>query len=189
MTGNEGVGIPAAVQEIYERMKKIYNVSEYSYYNAIEMYDFNDGYVSSMADMFKDNTLICIGNAERLGMRGHNNNKTGIEELCNKMSGMTNSVVVLTGKNNQLIELVKGHEKAREWFPYIFRFEDLTSDALFQQMVELVNRNNYLLDPDTEPTLKDYLSHAYKLRGSNFRNTASYRKSLTDTLSQRCLRE
>ena len=172
MTGNEGVGIPAAVQEIYERMKKIYNVSEYAYHDAIEMYDFNDGYVSSMAGMFKDNTLICIGNAERLGMRGHNNNKTGIEELCNKMSGMTNSVVVLTGKNNQLVELVKGDEKAREWFPYIFRFEDLTSDALFQQMVELVNRNNYLLDPDTEPALKDYLSHAYKLRGSNFRNTA-----------------
>ena len=139
LTGNEGVGIPEAVQEIYERLKGIYGVSEYAYYDAIAMYDFNEGYVSAMADIFKDDTLICIGNAERLGMRGHTNNKTGMEELCNKMSGMTNSVVVLTGKNSQLVELVKGHEKAREWFPYIFRFEDLTPEALFHEMVEYVN--------------------------------------------------
>lgn len=172
LTGNEGVGIPEMVREIYERMKKIYNVSEYAYHDAIAMFDFNEGYVSSMSDIFNDNTLICIGNAERLGMKGHINSKTGIDELCSKMPGMTNSIVVLTGKNNQLVELVKGHEIAKEWFPYVFRFEDLTPDALFQQMVELVNKNNYMLDPDAEPVLKDYLDHAYKLRGSNFRNTA-----------------
>ena len=171
LTGNEGVGIPVAVQEIYERMKNIYKVSEYAYHDAAQMYDFNEGFVSSMAEACKDNTLICIGNAERLGMRGHTNNRTGIEELCYKMPIMTNSIVVLTGKNNQLVELVKGNEKIREWFPYIFHFDDLTPEALFQEMVEYVNKKNYLFDPSTDIALKDYLNHAYKLRGSNFRNT------------------
>ena len=171
LTGNEGVGIRAAIQEIYERVKSIYKISDYAYHDALTMYDFNEGYASSVLEACKDNTLICIGNAERLNMKAHINNRTGIEELCSRMPNMTNSIVVLSGKNNQLVELVKGHEKAREWFPYIFRFEDLTPDALYQFMVEYVNSKNYMLDPSTEAVLKDYLDHAYKLRGSNFRNT------------------
>lgn len=170
LTGNDGVGIDVAIEEIHERMKNIYNVSGYAYHDAAAMYDFNEGYANSMLEACRDNTLICIGHAERLGMKGHTNNRTGMEELCSKMLNMTNSIVVLYGRSDQLVELVKAHEKARDWFPYIFRFEDLTPDALFQNMVEYVNEKNYMLDPSAEIALKDYLSHAYKLRGSNFRN-------------------
>lgn len=182
LTGNEGVGISDAIQEIQERVKSIYQISEYAYFDAVAMYDFNEGYNTSMMDVCKNNTLICIGNAERLGMKGHTNNKTGMEELCSKMPNMTNSIVVLSGKNNQLVELVKGHEKAREWFPYVFHFDDLTPDALYQYMVEYVNSKNYMLDPSAEVALKDYLEHAYKLRGSNFRNTC-----LLEEIFDRCI--
>ena len=168
-TGNEGVGISDAVQEIHERMKNLYKVSGYAYHNAAKMYNFNEGFANSMDDICENNTLICIGNAEHLSMKGHSNNKTGIEELCSRMPNMTNSIVVLTG-SKQLVETVKGHEKAREWFPYIFHFDDLTPDILFHTMVEYVNSKNYMFDPATEIALKDYLNHSYKLRGSNFRN-------------------
>lgn len=171
LTGNEGVGIGEAVQEIHQRLKSIYGITEYSCHDAVSMYDFNDGFASSMNDVCKDNALIYIANADRLSGRGHNNSKTGMEELCSRMPDLRNSVVVLYGKRSQLVELVKGHEKAREWFQYFFHFDDLTPEALFAYMEEYVNRKNYLFDPATEPVLKDYLSHAYKLRGNNFRNT------------------
>lgn len=193
LTGNEGVGIPEAINEIRNRLISIYNITGFNYRDATSMYDFNEGYESSMNEVCKDNTVICIGNAERLGMRGHTNNKTGIEELCNQMTKITNSIVFLCGKHNQVLELVKGHEKAREWFQYIFHFEDLTPDALFQSMVDYVNTRNYLLDPSTEPALKDYISHAYKLRGSNFKNTAFLRgvfdREIVPRISERVMKQ
>ena len=41
LTGNEGVGIRAAIQEIYERVKSIYKISDYAYHDALTMYDLN----------------------------------------------------------------------------------------------------------------------------------------------------
>ena len=42
LTGNEGVGISDAIQEIQERVKSIYQISEYAYFDAVAMYDFNE---------------------------------------------------------------------------------------------------------------------------------------------------
>lgn len=193
LTGNEGTGITEAINEISQRLKSIYNISDFAYNDATSMYEFSEGFVTSMADACKDNTLICITNAERLGQRGHNNNKTGIEELCNRIASLTNSVVVLCGKRNQLLELVKGHEKARGWFQNIFHFEDLSPDVLFQCMVEYVNSRNYLFDPSTEAPLKDFINHAYKLRGSNFKNNAFFRdvfdREIVPRISERVMKQ
>jgi hypothetical protein len=54
MTGNEGVGIPEAISEIRQRLTSIYNITEYAYHDATSMYDFNEGFVSSMLDACKD---------------------------------------------------------------------------------------------------------------------------------------
>lgn len=193
LTGNEGTGITEAINEISQRLKSIYNISDFAYNDVTSMYEFSEGFVTSMADACKDNTLICITNAERLGQRGHNNNKTGIEELCNRIASLTNSVVVLCGKRNQLLELVKGHEKARGWFQNIFHFEDLSPDVLFQCMVEYVNSRNYLFDPSTEAPLKDFINHAYKLRGSNFKNNAFFRdvfdREIVPRISERVMKQ
>ena len=170
LTGNEGIGIDEAVQEIFSRMKTVSNDAEYSYHDAVIMHDYNEGYESSMAEACKDGKLIHIDHAERLSMKGHISSRTGIEELCSRIPNMKNSIVVLTGKTSQLTELVMGNEKARDFFPYIFHFNDLTPVALYQVMVEYVNKRNYMLDPSTDDALKDYISHIYKLRGNNFRN-------------------
>lgn len=170
LTGNEGIGIDEAVQEIFSRMKTVSNDAEYCYHDAVIMHDYNEGYESSMAEACKDGKLIHIDHAERLSMKGHISPRTGIEELCSRIPNLKNSIVVLTGKTSQLTELVMGNEKARDFFPYIFHFYDLTPDALFQVMVEYANSRNYMLDPSTDDALKDYIAHIYKLRGSNFRN-------------------
>ena len=170
LTGNEGIGIDEAVQEIFSRMKTVSNDAEYSYHDAVIMHDYNEGYESSMAEACKDGKLIHIDHAERLSMKGHISSRTGIEELCSRIPNLKNSIVVLTGKTSQLTELVMGNEKARDFFPYIFHFYDLTPEALFQVMVEYANSRNYMLDPSTDDALKDYIDHIYKLRGSNFRN-------------------
>ena len=194
LTGNEGVGIEEAVKEIHKRIKKLYGDDiPYTDSDATALYDYNDGFYNSMMQTCLDDRLIFIKNADRLNQRGHSNLKNGVDELCDRMSDMKNSVVVLCGKHNQIVELVKGNEKAREWFPYIFHFDDLTPDALYESMVDYANSKNFLFDISADAVLKDYLHHAYKIRGINFRNLAFlhelFDKEILPRFSKRILKQ
>ena len=193
ITGNDGVGKTDAVKEIYNRLMDVSDIKSYVVKDAISMYEFNVGFENSLSNVCADNTLLHIINAEKLGMKGDVNHKTGIENLCDMMPKMKNSIVVLSGKRNQLLELVKGHEKAREWFTYMFHFDDLTPEVMFQYMQDYVNSKNYLFDPSAEVMLKDYLHQAYKLRGANFRNVYFlhdlFDKEIVPRMSERVMKQ
>lgn len=193
ITGNDGVGKSDAVKEIYQRMAGPLGLVSWDTLDAVSMYDGNAGFENSLSSVSQRNSLLHIKNAEQLYMRGNANPKTGIEDLCNMMSEMTNCIVVLTGKRKQLLELVKGHEKARELFTYVFHFDDLTPDALFQYMNDYINSKNYLFDPSAETAFKEYLHFAYKLRGSNFRNVYYlqdiFEKEIVPRMSERVMRQ
>lgn len=193
LTGNEGVGKADAVQEIFIKLRDGDGLKRINTEDALSMFDFNDGFESSISGAFADDTLLHIKNAERLSMRGNVNQKSGIEVLCDKMEKTKNCLVVLSGKRNQLLELVKGNEKAREKFLYFFHFDDLTPKAMFQYMVDYVNNKNYLFDPDTEKALKDYLNLVYKLRGSNFKNIyflqEIFDKEIIPKMSERVMKQ
>jgi SpoVK/Ycf46/Vps4 family AAA+-type ATPase len=168
-TGNDGTGVSAAVSEIFERMKRICGLTEYKYLNALSMYDANEGFASSLDGIFDDDTLVHIDHAECLNMKGHIYARTGVEDLCSKMRSKRDCVVVLSG-SSQLTELVQGNDDAKDLFTYFFRFDDLTPDAMFDWLADYANDHNYMFAPQTEKSLKAYLAHAYKLRGSKFRN-------------------
>lgn len=169
-TGNEGVGKSDAVQKLYQHMLSASGISSCVTLDAVSMFDLNNGFESSVAGACESNTLLHIKNAERLNMRGNASPKTGIEELCDRIPKTTNFVVVLSGKRSQLMEMVKGHEKARELFSYVFHFEDLTPEVLHMYITDYAINNMYAFDPTTESALMEYLNFVYKLRGSNFRN-------------------
>lgn len=193
ITGNDGVGKTEAVGEIYQRMVGVSGINSCVVKDAISLFEFNEGFENTLSNLCMDNTLLHIRNAEKLGMKGNVNPKTGIEDLCDMMPKMENSIVVLSGKRNQLLELVKGNEKAREWFPYMFHFDDLTPEVMFQYMLEYVNSKNYLFDPSAEVMFKDYLYQAYKLRGANFRNVYFlhdiFDKEIVPRMSERVMKQ
>ena len=193
ITGNDGTGKDDAVKEIYERMADISEFRECVTKDAAEMFDATSGFESSLPEACESNILLHIRNAEQLRMRGSANPKTGIDELCNIMPRLINSIIILTGKDSQLLEMVKGHEKARALFSYVFHFDDLTPEALFQYMVEYVNDKNYMFDPAAEPIMEEYLKFAYKTRGTNFRNTyflqELFEKEIVPKMSERVMRQ
>ena len=193
ITGNDGTGKDDAVKEIYERMADISEFRECVTKDAAEMFDATSGFESSLPEACESNILLHIRNAEQLRMRGSANPKTGIDELCNIIPRLTNSIIILTGKDSQLLEMVKGHEKARALFSYVFQFDDLTPEALFQYMVEYVNEKNYMFDPAAEPIMEDYLKFAYKTRGANFRNAyflqELFEKEIVPKMSERVMRQ
>ena len=191
ITGNDGVGKSDAVQEIYKRMLEATGLSNCVTYDATTMFDTNTGFSESLSEACGDNILLHIKNAELLGLSGNVNHQKGIEDLCNKMSGKKNCIVVLTGKRNELLEVVKGHDKARELFSLIFNFDDLDPEAMFQYMTDFVNQENYVLDPDAETALKEYLRFVHKTRGKNFRNSyflqEMFEKEIVPRISERVM--
>lgn len=193
LTGNEGVGKSEAVQEIYNRMAGPFGLVDCVVRDAAFLFNTNLGFEESMSQLCRDNILLHIMNAEQLSMRGYANPKTGIEDLCNMMAGMANSVVVLSGKRNMLLELVNGHEKAKNLFTNVFHFDDMTPDALYQYMMDYVNSKNFEFDPSAEPVLKNYLEFSYRLRGSNFRNCYFlqdiFESEIVPKMSERVMRQ
>lgn len=176
ITGNEGVGKSHAVAELFDKIKEVSYTSSMSTTDAISLFDTNEGFENSL--VVPDNTLLYIKNAEYLSLKNYNAPMTGIEVLCKKMTQANNSIVVLSGRSARLTELVRGVEKTRDWFTNVFQFEDLTPEAMMQVMTDYINSKDYMLDPAAEEALKDYLSYAYKLRGSNFRNKYFLRELL-----------
>ena len=170
ITGNEGVGKGEAVDEIFQRIADVSGIASIVTKDAATMFDTNTGFEGSMREECHSNILLHIRNAEMLGKKGYVNPKSGIEDLCYYMTDMKNSVVVLSGRRAPLLEVVNSHEKAKDFFSYIFNFEDLSPEAMFQYMTDYINMQNYLFDPSAEEPLKDYLSFSYKRRGKNFRN-------------------
>ena len=150
LTGNEGVGKSDAVQEIFKRLACVSGLSNSIVVDAVSMYEPNIGFENALREACQHNTLIHIRNADYLYMKVNSNPKTGLDDLCNMLPQMDNSVVVLSGKRSRLLELIKGHEKAREYFTNVFHFDDLTPEAMLQYMMEYVNSQNYLFDPSTE---------------------------------------
>ena len=170
ITGNEGVGKIDAVKELYRRMKEVLELTELAVHDASVMFDSTNGFEDSMSSACNDHILLYIKNAEHLVMKCNVNPKTDIEELCDRIPQMKNSIVVLAGRKNKLLELVKGNERARSLFSYIFQFDDLTPDMMMEYILDLANSKDYMLDMRTEEILRERMNLVYKLRGSNFRN-------------------
>lgn len=191
LTGNEGLGIEEAVQAIFDRVKEVSDIDSIIEKDAISMFDTVTGFDFSFGDFSNEGILLHIKNAEKLGMRGSNNTKSGLEVLCNKMLDIKNSIIVLSGKRRLLLEMIQGHENARDLFSYVFHFEDLTPEAMFEYMEDYINSKNYLFDPAAETAFKDYLGVAYKMRGTNFRNALflqeMFEKEIVPKMSERVI--
>ena len=191
ITGNEGVGKSEAVHEIYQRVADAAGIERLVTCDASKMFDSNLGFSDSLPRECSDNIMLHIKNAERLGMSGSANHQRGIEDLSNLMPGMTNSIVILSGRRNELLELVKGNDRTRELFSHIFHFDDLSPEAMLQYMTDYANDKNYLLDPDAEAALGNYLNLAHKTRGKNFRNTYFlqdlFEKEIVPRMSERVM--
>jgi len=193
LTGNEGVGKSEAVQEIYQRLIVMSGLQKCLVEDAVNMFETNVGFENAMQNVCQDNILLYIKNADFLNTKLNSNPKSGLDDLCNCMAKMKNSVVVLSGKRGKLLEMIRGHEKAREYFSYFFHFDDLTPEQLFQYMAEYVNSRNYLFDPATELAFRDYLNVKYKMRGANFRNVCFlqdvFENDIVPRMSERVMKQ
>ena len=190
-TGNEGVGMDDAVDRMFKVVKETYGLEECVGRDANELFDVSGGFASSMRDISQDNAMLFIYNAEALSMKANMGHKTGIEELCDRIPKMKNTIVILGGRRSRMMEIVKGDEKASAIFSNVFHFDDLTPEQMMQYMLTIANERNYFFEPEAEEKLKALLGKVYRQRGAYFKNSLylddMFEKEIVSRMAQRVM--
>ena len=189
ITGNEGVGKEEAARAIYEELKRLGVVKSFTKQDANKLFDSTDGFANNIDQLMNDygRALIYIQNAETLGKKGAVGSLTGIEAICNNTEGLHNSVFILSGTHNQLLEVVNSSPNAQEMFTNIFHFEDLQTDSLYKYALKCLMNRECVLTNEACDSLYDYMKYIYSMRGNRFTNTKYVEKIIENQILPRMI--
>jgi AAA+ superfamily predicted ATPase len=101
--------------------------------------------------------------------------------------------VVLSGRRDELTQLVHSCQAAKEFFVYRFHFDDFKPEALTDIAVKYADEYGYRFTEGALHDLLNYFSYEYKMRGSEFGNVHLVHHTVDDlilpTLIQRMVKE
>ena len=170
-TGNKGTGKRTSAKKMFEALRAIDpEVWNWVEIPAAQLFEPSNGF-ASINDTISDNkkSLIYISGAEDLSMKGLMS-QTGIELLANKLKTEPTVTVVLSGRRDELIQLVSSCQAAKEIFIHRFHFEDFKPDTLTNIAVEYAEKQGYHFIEGGLHELHNYFSYEYRMRGSEFGN-------------------
>lgn len=172
LTGNRGTGKRTAAQELYKRLCHLNPDDRIKWKEvpAAQLFDPTNGF-SGINTLLEENrySLIYIRDAEDLSMKGLLS-QTGIEILAAKLKSEPTVTVVLSGRRDEVTQLVNSCPSANDYFTYRFHFDDMEPDALTDIAVKYAAENGYSFADDAMKVLHNYFSYEYKVRGSEFGN-------------------
>lgn len=184
LTGNRGTGKRTAAQELYRKLCLLdpdYN-TKWKEVPAAQLFDPTNGF-SGINSLLEENrhSLIYIRDAEDLSMKGLLS-QTGIEILAAKLKSEPTVTIVLSGRRDEVIQLVNSCPAASDYFTYRFHFDDLEPDALTDIAVKYAADNGYSFADDALKALHNYFSYEYKMRGSEFGNVRLVHHTVDDLI-------
>ena len=100
-------------------------------------------------------------------------------------------MVILAGYTGEMNRMLDANPGMKSRFPYIFQFEDYTPEQLMQSGKKVLEEEHYVLTPDAERKLAQYVIHEYDHKDEHFGNgrfiTRLITTSIVPSLSQRLL--
>ena len=171
LTGNKGTGKRSSAKKLFEALKAIDpEVSSWVEIPAAQLFEPSNGFASIDTTLSENRkSMIYISDAEDLSMKGLLS-QTGIEILATKLKTEPSVTVVLSGRRDELIQLVNSCQAAKETFIYKFHFDDFQPEALIDIAVEYAEEHGYRFTEGAMHELFNYFSYEYKMRGSEFDN-------------------
>lgn len=170
-TGNSGTGKRTSAMKLFDALQAIDpEMRAWTEIPAIQMFDPSNGF-TGINDTIKENrnSLIYISGAEDLSMKGLLS-QTGIEILANNLKTEPSVTVVLSGRRDELTQLVNSCQASKEIFVHKFHFDDLKPEALTDVAVNYAKDHNYTFTEEAKKELFNYLGYEYKMRGNDFGN-------------------
>ena len=171
LTGNRGTGKRTAAKKLFEALKAIDpQVKSWMEVPAAQLFEPSNGF-ASINDTISENrnSLIYISDAEDLSMKGLLS-QTGIEILATKLKTEPTVTVVLSGRRDELTQIVHSCQAANEFFIHRFHFDDFKPEALTDIAVKYAEEHDYRFTEGALHDLLNYFSYEYKMRGSEFGN-------------------
>ena len=171
LTGNSGTGKRTAAKKLFEALKAIDpQVKSWMEVPAAQLFEPSNGF-ASINDTISENrnSLIYISDAEDLSMKGLLS-QTGIEILATKLKTEPTVTVVLSGRRDELTQIVHSCQAANEFFIHRFHFDDFKPEALTDIAVKYAEEHGYRFTEGALHDLLNYFSYEYKMRGSEFGN-------------------
>lgn len=183
LTGNRGTGKRSAAKMLFEALKAIDpEVLSWTEVPAAQLFEPSNGF-ASINDTISENrnSMIYISDAEDLSMKGLLS-QTGIEILATKLKTEPSVTVVLSGRRDELIQLVNSCQSARDFFIHRFHFDDFKPDALTDIAVKYADEHGYRFTEGALHDLLNYFSYEYKMRGSEFGNVHLVHHAIDDMI-------
>ena len=171
LTGNRGTGKRTAAKKLFEALKAIDpQVKSWMEVPAAQLFEPSNGF-ASINDTISENrnSLIYISDAEDLSMKGLLS-QTGIEILATKLKTEPTVTVMLSGRRDELTQIVHSCQAANEFFIHRFHFDDFKPEALTDIAVKYAEEHGYRFTEGALHDLLNYFSYEYKMRGSEFGN-------------------
>ena len=182
-TGNRGTGKRSSAKRLFEALKEIDpEVSSWMEIPAAQLFEPSNGF-ASINDTLSENrkSLIYISDAEDLSMKGLLS-QTGIEILATKLKTEPSVTVVLSGRRDELIQLINSCQSAKDIFIHKFHFDDFKPEALIDIAVSYAESHGYRFTEGALHELFNYYSYEYKMRGSEFGNIHLVHHSIDDLI-------
>jgi len=170
-TGNKGTGKRTCAKKMFEALRAIDpEVWNWVEIPAAQLFEPSNGF-AKIDEIINDNkkSLIYISGAEDLSMKGLLS-QTGIEILATKLKTETTVTVVLSGRRDELIQLVSSCQAAKEIFIHKFHFDDFKPDTLTDLAVDYAKKQGYHFTEAAIHDLFNYFSYEYRMRGTEFGN-------------------
>ena len=183
LTGNRGTGKRSSAKKLFEALRAIDpEVQQWIEIPAAQMFDPSNGFASINVTLSENRkSLIYISDAEDLSMKGLLS-QTGIEILATKLKSEPSVTVVLSGRRDELIQMVNSCQAAKDLFIFKFHFDDFKPEALVDIAMNYANDHGYRFTEGALHDLFNYFSYEYKMRGNEFGNIHLVHHTIDDLI-------
>ena len=183
LTGNRGTGKRSSAKRLFEALRAIDpEVQTWLEKPAAQLFEPSNGF-ASINELISENrkSMIYISDAEDLTMKGLLS-QTGIEILATKLKTEPTVTVVLSGRRDELVQMVNSCQAAKDIFTLKFHFDDFKPEALVDIAVDYANDHGYHFTEGALHELFNYFSYEYKMRGNEFGNIHLVHRTIDDMI-------
>ncbi len=189
-TGNPGTG-KTTVARLMGKIYAALDIVETGQLVEVDRSKLVAGYVGQTAEKTAKRIEEALGGVlfidEAYTLNGNGGRDFGQEAIDTILKAMEDHrnelVVIVAGYNELMKDFIDSNPGLRSRFKTYINFEDYTGQEMFNIFKRMCSKSQFILEPDAEDLMVNYLNNKYENRDKNFGNARDVR-NLFETIVQ-----